>query len=375
MKVLIAGGGTAGHINPAIAIAQKIRKEQPDAEIFYAGTPNGMEATLVPRAGFTFLPIRVAGFHRSFQPKEIVYNLRSLYYLMTSSVAARRMVQKVDPDVVIGTGGYVSGPVVMAGVKAHKKTMIHEQNAFPGVTNKILAKQVDVVLLATEAAKERMEIAGECAVVGNPLRDSILETSPAEAKRQLGLDDKVTVLSVGGSLGARIINRMGADLMEWNKDGAKINHIHGYGRGAKESFPQMLAERGLTLNPNDSTRTLEYIDNMGTVMAAADLVITRCGASTLSELEAMGKPTILVPSPYVAENHQYHNGMVLVDAGAAYLIEEEHYEKDAFLAMVEGLVNDREKLASFGKAAKALGVTDTVDRVYALLMKLLDSGK
>ena len=373
MRVLIAGGGTAGHINPAIAIAQKIRKEQPDAEIFYAGTPKGMEATLVPKAGFTFLPIQVAGFHRSLKPRELLYNCRSLYYLMTSSIAARRMVQKIQPDVVIGTGGYVAGPVVLAGVKLHKKTMIHEQNAYPGVTNKILAKQVDVVLLATEAAKDRMEIAGKCAVVGNPLRSTILEKTPKEAKKELGLDDKVPVLSVGGSLGARIINQMGADLMEWNRDGKKINHIHGYGSQGKEHFPQMLKERGLSDKPNASTTALEYIDNMATVMAAADLVITRCGASTLSELEAMGKPAILVPSPYVAENHQYHNGMVLVNAGAAYLIEEKDYQKDRFLAMVEELCTNREKLRSFGEAAKKLGVTDTTDRIYKLLMELVET--
>lgn len=373
MRVLIAGGGTAGHINPAIAIAQKIRKEQPDAEIFYAGTPKGMEATLVPKAGFTFLPIQVAGFHRSLKPRELLYNCRSLYYLMTSSIAARRMVQKIQPDVVIGTGGYVAGPVVLAGVKLHKKTMIHEQNAYPGVTNKILAKQVDVVLLATEAAKDRMEIAGKCAVVGNPLRSTILEKTPKEAKKELGLDDKVTVLSVGGSLGARIINQMGADLMEWNRDGKKINHIHGYGSQGKEHFPQMLKERGLSNKPNASTTAVEYIDNMATVMAAADLVITRCGASTLSELEAMGKPAILVPSPYVAENHQYHNGMVLVNAGAAYLIEEKDYQKDRFLAMVEELCTNREKLRSFGEAAKKLGVTDTTDRIYQLLMELVET--
>ena len=373
MRVLIAGGGTAGHINPAIAIAQKIRKEQPDAEIFYAGTPKGMEATLVPKAGFTFLPIQVAGFHRSLKPRELLYNCRSLYYLMTSSIAARRMVQKIQPDVVIGTGGYVAGPVVLAGVKLHKKTMIHEQNAYPGVTNKILAKQVDVVLLATEAAKDRMEIAGKCAVVGNPLRSTILEKTPKEAKKELGLDDKVTVLSVGGSLGARIINQMGADLMEWNRDGKKINHIHGYGSQGKEHFPQMLKERGLFDKPNASTTAVEYIDNMATVMAAADLVITRCGASTLSELEAMGKPAILVPSPYVAENHQYHNGMVLVNAGAAYLIEEKDYQKDRFLAMVEELCTNREKLRSFGEAAKKLGVTDTTDRIYKLLMELVET--
>ena len=374
MRVLIAGGGTAGHINPAIAIAQKIRKEQPDAEIYYAGTPHCMEATLVPKAGFPFLPIQVAGFHRSFRPKEILYNCRSLYYLMTSSVAARRMVKKINPDVVIGTGGYVAGPVVLAGVRAHKKTMIHEQNAFPGVTNKILAKQVDVVLLATEAAKDRMEIAGKCAVVGNPLRSAILEKTPAQAKKELGLDSKMTVLSVGGSLGARIINQMGADLMEWNRDGSKINHIHGYGSQGKEIFPQMLKERGLSMKPNDSTTAVEYIDNMATVMAAVDLVITRCGASTLSELEAMGKPTILVPSPYVAENHQYHNGMVLVHAGAAYLIEEKKYNKEEFLQMVEDFCAHPEKLAAFGKAAKKLGVTDTTERIYRLLMELVEKG-
>ena len=202
MRVLIAGGGKPPDTSiRRLRLLKKSARNSRMRKFIMREPPTAWRRTLVPKAGFPFLPIQVAGFHRSFRPKEILYNCRSLYYLMTSSVAARRMVKKINPDVVIGTGGYVAGPVVLAGVRAHKKTMIHEQNAFPGVTNKILAKQVDVVLLATEAAKDRMEIAGTCAIVGNPLRSAILEKTPAQAKKELGLDSKMTVLSVGGSLG------------------------------------------------------------------------------------------------------------------------------------------------------------------------------
>ncbi len=372
MRVLLAGGGTAGHINPAIAIAQYIKSEEPDAEILFAGTPNGMEAGLVKKAGFAFTPIQISGFKRSFSPGAIVHNLNTLCHLVTSDFTARRIVREFRPDIVIGTGGYVSGPIVLAASKLGVKTAIHEQNAFPGVTNKILAKKVDCVFLAVEEAKPLLEVKGDCEVVGNPIRQNIILKTKREARQELGLDDKMCILSFGGSLGADIINRMGADLIEWNGTQRKVNHIHGYGRLGKELFPRLLRERGITLTSDFSVDAREYIDNMATCLAAADLVICRSGAITLSELEATGKASILVPSPYVAENHQYHNAMVLVNHEAAFLIEEKNYEKTKFLDMVEELWKNPQKLQKFGQNASKLGVLDTTKRIYDKIKILLN---
>ncbi|MGI5959318.1 MAG: undecaprenyldiphospho-muramoylpentapeptide beta-N-acetylglucosaminyltransferase [Massiliimalia sp.] len=370
MKVLLAGGGTAGHINPAIAIAQYIRSKNPDAKILFAGTPKGMEADLVKKAGFDFTPIKVGGFRRSFSVENVIHNMQSLYYLATSDFAAKRIVRDFQPDLVIGTGGYVSGPVVLAASKAGIKTAIHEQNAFPGVTNKILAKRVNRVYLAVEEAKQHLDPAARCVVVGNPIRQTILKTDAAAARKELGLDDRMCVLSFGGSLGAAVINRMAADLMEWNGTQHKINHIHGYGRQGKELFPQLLQERNLKLEDLPGVSAREYIDNMATCLAAADLVICRSGAMTLSELEATGKPSILVPSPYVAENHQYHNAMVLVNHQAACLIQEKEYDKKVLFQQIEDFYQHPEKLRQYGENAKKLAILDTAKRIYEDLMTL-----
>lgn len=370
MRVLLAGGGTAGHINPAIAIAQYIRSQEKDAQILFAGTPKGMEAELVKKAGFSFTPIQVGGFRRSFSFDNILHNMKSLYWLLTSSRAAKKIVQGFQPDLVIGTGGYVSGPVVLAASRLGVKTAIHEQNAFPGVTNKLLAKKVDRVLLAVEEAKNHLDPGVKYEVVGNPVRESVIFKSKEQARRELGLDDKVCILSFGGSLGARIINRAAADLIEWNYLDPKVNHIHGYGRQGKELFPEMLKERGVTLTPDLPISCREYIDNMDTCLAAADLVICRSGAITLSELEATGKASILIPSPYVAENHQYHNAMVLVDHDAALLIEEEKYDKDDFISMVENLYLNKQKLAQLGKNASKLAILDTAKRIYDIMTNI-----
>lgn len=371
MKVLLAGGGTAGHINPAIAIAQHIRSQDSRAEILFAGTPKGMEAELVKKAGFSFVPIKVGGFRRSLSFENILHNMNSLYHLFTSDFAAKKIVRDYQPDIVIGTGGYVSGPIVLAATKMKIKTIIHEQNAFPGVTNKILAKKVDRVLLAVEEAKALLDPSAKCRVVGNPIRQNIIFKSKKQAREELGLDDRICVLSFGGSLGAAVINRMAADLMEWNLPKKAVWQIHGYGRLGKENFPKLLKERAISLDGVKEIEAREYIDNMATCLAAADLVICRSGAITLSELQATGKASVLVPSPYVAENHQYHNAMVLVNHNAALLVEEEKYDKSRFLEMIENLCNDRSKLEQLGKNASKLAILDTTSLIYEEIMQLM----
>lgn len=377
MKVLLAGGGTAGHINPAIAIAQQVRSKEPDSKILFAGTPDGIEAELVQKAGFDFTPIEITGFRRRLNFNAVKHNAKTIYRLFTSDIEAKRVIREYQPDIVIGTGGYVSGPVLMAAVKLGVKTMIHEQNAFPGVTNKLLAKKVDRVLLAVKEAKPRFDDSASFEVVGNPIRESVIFQNKQKAREALGIKQDVCILSFGGSLGARGINVAAADLIQWNYQKNKIHHIHGYGRLGKEHFPAMLSKYGLRLEDlvekkaDANLDVREYIDNMNICLAAADLVVCRSGAITLSELEACGKASILIPSPNVTENHQYHNAMVLVNHEAAVLIEEGSYQKDVLLAVLDDLTSHPEKLSQMGKNASKLAILNTAERIYDIICQLI----
>lgn len=371
MRVLLAGGGTAGHINPALAIAGAIRKHDKNAEIMFAGNADGMEARLVKKAGYAFSPIKVKGFWRGFAPGDILHNLKAAKCLVTSPFEAKKIIQSFQPDLVVGTGGYVSGPVVLAGIRAGIKTLIHEQNAFPGVTTKLLAKKADVVCIAVEEAKKYLEISGKVFVTGNPVRENIIYKSKAEARKELGMDDKLCILSFGGSLGALAINKIAADLIEWHYKEGKINHIHGYGQLGAKLFPELIAQRGIDLSKCPRIDARQYIDNMDTCLAAADLVICRSGAITLSELEAAGKASILIPSPTVTENHQYHNAMVLADHHAAVVIEEANYDKQEFLSVIRDLLINPEKLMELSRNASALAVFDTSEQIYHIITSLL----
>ena len=370
MRLLLTGGGTGGHINPAIAIAQYARANDPSGAILYAGTPDGMEASLVEKAGFDFAPIRVQGFYRSMAPKDILHNLHTVEVVIKARPRARKILQEFQPDVVIGTGGYVSGPVVMEAARMGIKTAIHEQNAFPGITNRMLAKHADMVFLAVEEAKAHLAPKSPCQVVGNPVRDSVVYKSKRAARQELGLDDSFCILSFGGSLGADALNRIGADLIAWHGREGKINHIHGYGRLGREKFPRFLEERGVRLGDCPRVRVTEFIDNMDACMAAADLLISRAGAITICEIEATGKASLLVPSPNVTANHQYHNAMVLVSRGAALLLEEKDYSSEKVVSLVRDLYENPKRLQELSQRASELAILDTAKRICDGLSQL-----
>ncbi len=371
MRLLVTGGGTGGHINPALAIAQCFVQNDPNAEVLYAGTPTGMEARLVKEAGFRFAPIKVKGFRRSLSPSAVRHNVQAVAEAVTSRRRANEIIREFKPDLVIGTGGYVSGPVVLAAAKAGIPTAIHEQNAFPGVTNRLLAKHVDRVFLAVGEAKEHLDPHAAYMVVGNPVRQSILKKSKEDARRELHLDGRMCVLSFGGSLGADTINKIAADLIEWNHRSGLISHIHGYGRLGKEKFPALLKEKGIDLSGNSTIRVSEYIHDMDVCMAAADLVICRAGAITISEIEATGKAAILVPSPNVTANHQYYNARVLEKRGAAILLEEKDYATQKVISIIESLYTNQEKLALLSQNAASLAVFDTAERIYREMTSFL----
>lgn len=372
-KVLFAGGGTAGHVNPALAIAEIIKNNLPDAEIAFAGNPAKIEAKLVPKAGYKFYPIEIEGFQRKLNGTNIKRNFHAAALLAKSGSVAKHIIKEFKPDLVIGTGGYVSGPIVRAAHKLGVKTAIHEQNAFAGVTNKILSKTADEVMMTVEAVKKYFPEAKHTTLTGLPVRGAFNTIKKEDAKKELGFDnDCITVLSTGGSLGARTINNNVTALLKWYQDnGIKVNHIHSYGTyKGYEDFVSQAESKGIKINGNPHLIVKDYI-NMPVAMAAADLVISRCGAASLAELEAMGRASILIPSPMVAENHQYHNGMVLQNAGAGTVIEEKDLTEEKFIQTVKSYVEDPEKIKTSSENAARLHIKDADERIWQALKPLL----
>ena len=371
MKVLIAAGGTAGHINPALAIAAYLKERRPDTEIAFAGRREGMEFGLVRKQGYPFYHIEVQGIQRSLTPHNILRNIKALWYLSSSGRKSRRILRDFGPDLVIGTGGYVSGPVVLSAAKMGIRTAIHEQNAFPGVTNKILAKQVDLVFAAMPDAVEKLAVPHKTIVTGNPVRPEILRADREKARAKLDIrPDQLCLLSFGGSLGARTINQVIAQLAEWQiKNGKDFFQIHATGSYGVELFHKLCEEKGILGDPHLMVR--EYIDDMAGCLAAADLVISRSGAITISELAAAGRASILIPSPNVAENHQYYNALELSRPGAAILIEEKDLTGDKLIRTVDELTQNPDTLKQMGVAAFGCATLDRVLKIYAHLEKLM----
>ena len=370
MKVLLAGGGTGGHINPALAIASIIKQHDPSAEFLFVGTPNGMEARLVPAAGYALETMHVAGFQRKLNWKNIKRNCRAAYYLATSQHRAKQILKQFQPDIAIGTGGYVAGPILHAAAHMGIPCAIHEQNAFPGVTNKMLAKEVDHVMLTVEKALDYLHPDCAYTVTGLPVRGGIAGMDRAAARKKLGFDDGMCILSFGGSLGARRVNEVVADLCAWEQKNKKpVLHLHATGQYGVQLFQDLEKKKGFA--PGESLVVKEYINNMPELLAAADLVISRAGALTLAELEAVGRAAVLIPSPNVAENHQYYNAMELQKAGAAVVIEEKDLTGEKLVQTVSGMLAQPGKLAEMGRNARSLSVDDSLDRIADALLKLV----
>lgn len=369
MKILFAGGGTAGHINPALAIAGYIKERHPDAEIYYIGTAEKLESKLVPEKGYNFYTIDVAGFQRKLSPKNIAKNISAVKKYFTSSSDSKKLLREIKPDLVVGTGGYVSGPVLKEAQKLGFKTAIHEQNAFPGVTTKMLAPHADRIMLAMPEAEKYLKLKTKPVITGNPVRGELLNITREEARHKLGLDSRPLLLSFGGSLGARRINEAVAELIRHYNGNDEFYHIHGTGKTGYQAMLESL--NGVKLS--EMTDIREYISDMDICMAAADLIICRAGAITLSELSLLGKPAVLIPSPYVAENHQYHNAMTLKKAGAAELLEEKDLSGESLIDVVDRLIRNKPQLEKMGNSAKKHAITDASQRIYRILMELYTS--
>lgn len=363
MKIVLTGGGTAGHINPALAVGGYIKKREPNTQILYIGKKGGMEERLVPEAGYDFVGLETKGFARSFTPSAIKQNIDAVRLLFKSRREVRKILADFAPDVVFGTGGYVSAPVITAAAKMGIKTVTHEQNAFPGVTTKYVAKYVDKLLLAFEDAKAHLKNPEKAVVVGNPIKEEILFADRNAVREKLNIGDKFCIVSFGGSLGATVLNNAIIDLIKWHIKDKNIHHIHAVGKRDYKMFLEKLAENKIDLKQNPQLDIREYISDMPDCYAAADLIIGRAGAITLTEIPAVGKASILIPSPNVTENHQYHNAMVLGSRGAGIVIEEKDLTSKRLIDEVNNLFTNRDKRAEIEQNAKKLAIIDACEKI------------
>lgn len=368
-KILFATGGTGGHINPALAVAGYIRENYPKAEILFVGTADRMEAQLVPTAGYNFKTIEIQGFSRELNFEGLKHNIKTVNLLFKSEGQAKKIIEDFKPDVVIGFGGYVSGPVLSVAARMGIPTAVHEQNAFPGVTNKNLAKKVDVVMLTAPEAEKLLKPKNPCVVTGLPIRGEIISANKEFARAEMKLDSRPLILSMGGSLGARAINEAVKYLILHRFEKKDCYYLHATGKAGASMIDDIGKDVDLNANPQIMLR--EYINDMDRCLAAADLVVCRAGASSLSEIQALGKPSILVPYPYAAENHQYYNAKTMSDRDAAILIEEKDFTGERLLSEVEKLLSKPERLKKMGENARAMAILDASQRITECVCKIV----
>lgn len=370
MKIMFVAGGTGGHINPAIAVANEVKRLEPNAEILFVGTEGRMETRIVPNAGFELKTLKMNGFSRNMSLSGIKQNLETAYLTLKASSDAKKIISEYKPDVVVGFGGYVTGPVVRTAVKMGVKTAIHEQNAFPGVANKALAKLVDKVMLTSAAAEKYMKCKNPPVVTGLPVRREIIKTDRDFARATLGLkNDDMLVLSMGGSLGADAINNAVVTMLTTLKDEKNICFLHSTGKYGKW-VGEKLTENGVAYGKGTNIEIREYIDNMDICLPACDVVISRAGASSISEIAILGKPSILIPSPNVAENHQFHNAMTLAENDGAILIEEKNLDGEILAKTVQDLKNNRQKLDTISQNALKNAKTNALSEICKIVMSL-----
>lgn len=369
MKVMMTGGGTGGHVNPALAIAGNIKQNQPDAEIIFVGTSHGIENKLVPKEGYKLEHVEVQGFKRKLTP----YNIKSAWLAFTSPLKAKKLLKEYKPDLVVGTGGYVSWPLLKAAAAMGIPTAVHESNAIPGVAVRMLAPLVDRVYVNFDATAKALggEIAPKVLKVGNPIKPQFASLDYDTARKKLGVTGKYKyfLLSCGGSMGAEKVNFEMLDFMrDYGKDHPELLHIHASGSIEYEISKKMFHDYGL--EGHENLKLVEYIFDMPEEMAAADIVVSRAGAMTLSELAVLGKCTVLIPSPHVTDNHQYKNAKVLAYAGAAMLFEEKDLTDDRLTKAIAGLLQDDAKRKDMSEKIKAFALPDANREIYLDLMKL-----
>ena len=371
MNVIFTCGGTAGHINPAIAVANILKERHPDCKILFIGAKGHMEEKLVPQAGYDLKCLPGAGLARGKSLKALKKNMKVLGDLMGSVGQCKKIIREFGADVIVGTGGYASFPALYAGSRLGIPTCVHESNAVPGLTTKMAANLADRVLVAFEESAQHYRNPEKVEVVGMPVRKEFIHLKKAEAKAELGLDSRPLVVTAFGSLGARAMNYAVADLFKLEQDaGFPFHHIHATGSYGWEWMPEHVKSLGVDLENCNAIDMREYIYNMPTVMAAADVIISRAGASTCNEIGASGTPCILIPSPNVTNDHQAKNAKILADRGGAVLMpEREHMAKPLFEA-VRAILEDPKRQEEMSAALKSMVVLDSAERICGIIEEL-----
>ncbi len=362
MRILISGGGTGGHINPGLAIADYFKKMQPDCEILFVGTKKGLERELVPKAGYDIKYIEVAGFKRKLSLDTLV----TLKKMFAGFAQSGKILKEFKPDAVIGTGGYVCGPVLYAAAKKKIKTFVHEQNVIPGVTVKLLSTTADVVFTSFEDTYKYMKT-GNLVLSGNPVSPSIVNADKETSRRNLGLDSRPVILAYGGSLGAPVINNAVCEYLEKTLTKGDYQFIFATG---KREYDRVKEKLGcLAECPN--LQLMPFIYNMAECMAASDLVISRAGAMTVSELSAMGKPAVLIPSPNVAHNHQEFNARSLEKRGAAHLLLESELNFDSLSSRIKSLLDNPDQIQIMAENSRKSGIVNASEIIYNTVMETI----
>lgn len=372
MNFILTCGGTAGHINPALAVAGRLRELMPDCGILFLGAEGKMEMELVPREGYDIKPLKITNISRGKSLSAIKHNIETLKNVLVSTKEAKKIIAEFKPDAVIGTGGYVCYPVLKAASSMGIPTAIHESNAVPGLTTKLLSGHVDRVMVGFEESREAYGAVGSVTVTGTPVRGAFADYSKSKAKAELGLDpDKPLVLSVWGSLGAGHMNDIVSQMLPLMHGQQDFYFIHSAGKRYYEGLVEALGDQD-KLKSDCGADIREYIYDMPRVMAAADLILCRAGASTISELTFLGKPTVFVPSPNVTNNHQEKNARVLEKAGGAKVLLEGEFDAQSLLDTVKALLSDSAALENMSKAISSLAVTDATDRICGVILDMLN---
>lgn len=370
MKFIFTCGGTAGHVNPALAVAGRLRKMMPDCEILFIGAEGKMEMKLVPMAGYEIKPLKITNLSRGHNIKAIKHNLDTIHNVLASHHDAKKIIKEFKPDAVIGTGGYVCFPVIQAASELHIPTVMHESNAVPGLTTKMLADRVSRIMVGFEESREHYAHPDKVIVTGTPVRGEFDIYTKESARKELGLPmGEKLVVSVWGSLGAGHMNKVIGEMIPMMNGSEGFRLIHAAGSMYYKNFASNLNESCPDYEKNN-VEVREYIHDMPRVMAAADLIMCRAGASTISELSYMGKPVIMVPSPNVTNNHQEKNARVLERAGGAQVLLEGEFDAASLLENIKQLLADGAALASMAENMRALAVPQATERICSIILDL-----
>jgi len=369
MNLIFTCGGTAGHINPAIAVANAMRERYPDCRILFIGATGHMEEKLVPQAGFEVKCLPGTGLSRKLNLAGIKRNLYAVKCVLDAVKECKRLFREFKPDAVIGTGGYASFPALYAAQSMGIPTCVHESNAVPGVTTKMVASKASRVMVAFEESVKFYKHPEKVEVVGMPVRKEFLTTTKEEARKELGLSGHV-VVSAFGSQGAKVMNETMADMMPLEqKDHFPFHHIHATGSFGKEWMPKRVKDNGVDYETVRALDIREYIYNMPTVMAAADVIISRSGSATCNEIAACGTPCILIPSPNVTNNHQEKNARVLEQAGAVVVLEKD-CTPEAMYATVRQLLAEEDRRQEVSRNLRSMVRQDSTERICDVVEEL-----